>query len=182
MEAVGEHLAGEIGAGEHRGVGVDAAVDGLEVAGEAFVVGGFRGELELARAAERAVDALLGDDALDRLDARVEGAPERGRLLGSEGLAGVQEAVGEAVVEVPAVAARGAEAHRLGFEDHDAAPLHGKAPRRAEAGEARADHRDVVAARDLPRRGRGEGRGAVVPVGQEFHLRARRRPAGRRRP
>ena len=45
------------------------------------IVGGFRGELELARAAERAVDALLGDDALDRLDARVEGAAQRLRLL-----------------------------------------------------------------------------------------------------
>ena len=71
-----------------------------------------------------------------------------------------EEAVGEAVVEVPAVAARGAEAHRLGLEHHDAAPRHGEAPRRAEAGEARADHRDIIAARDLPRRGRGEGRGA----------------------
>ena len=85
VEGVGDHLAGEIGAVEHRDVGVDLAVDGLGVAGEAFVVAGFRGELELAGAAEGAVDALLGDDALDRLDARVEGAVQRGRLLEAEG-------------------------------------------------------------------------------------------------
>ncbi len=73
-------------------------------------------------------------------------------------------AVREPVFQMPAIAAGGAPADLFRLQHGDLGACPSELPGGAEAGEATADHRDVVIAIDGC-----EGRGGVVPVGQEFH-------------
>lgn len=76
----------------------------------------------------------------------------------------------KSVVKVPAIAAGGAPANPLRLQHDDFSASLGELPSSSEAGEAAADHCDVVVAIDRTLSGPGKRRGCVVPVGEEFHV------------
>ncbi len=110
----------------------------------------FGGQLQLAGDAEIAGDLLFGDEAPDRLDAGVEGAIHRLRLLRPEGLACREIGMGEPVVEMPTVPARSTKADMLRFQYSHGTTGQREAPRGGEAREASADHSDIYLRGKLP--------------------------------
>ena len=91
-------------------------------------------------------------------------AEQRPRPIRPELGPGGQVIVGDAVVQVPAIAPRYAKAHCPRLEDDDAAPRHRQPPPGAQASEARPDHRHIVTAPDRPPCPARKGGGGVVPV------------------
>ncbi len=169
MERVGADLAHELGPAQHGRVGIGLAMQHLEVAGERGDVLRLGGELELARPPEGAVDALLGDDPLDRIDGIVESLVEGHRAFAAQRGLGRDEAMSEAVVEMAAIAARGSVADAFRLQHHDLRAGHGELARGGETGEATADDGHVVRAFDRPPGGAGETAGRVMPIGFELH-------------
>ncbi len=142
---------------------------GFEVACDRLEMLRLGGELQLAGAAETAVDSLLRDQCLNRVDRVVERLVKRDRPLLAELRFGRQIAMRKSVVEVSAIAAGGAPADLLRLQHDDLRARLGELPSSSEAGEAAADHGDVEMAFDRTLSSPGKGRGGVVPVGQEFH-------------
>ena len=169
MERVGADLARKLGPAQHGGVGIGLAMQHLEIAGERGDMFRLGGELELAGAPEGAVDPLLRDDPLDRIDGIVEGPVEGDRALAAQRRLRRDEAMRQAVVEVAAIAARGSVADAFRLQHHDPGAGHGKLARGGKAGEAATDDGHVVGALDRPLGGAGEAVGRVMPIGFELH-------------
>jgi len=131
-----------------------------------------RGKLELAGAAEGAVNRLLRHDPLDGIDSVVEGLVKRDGALLAQRLFRADEAMGHAVVEMAAIAPGCTEADRHSLQHHDLGAGHGELAGGGQPGEAAANDRDVVLAFDRPRSGAREGYGSVMPIGFKPHLAA----------
>lgn len=84
----------------------------LEILRQTFEMLRLGGKLQLARAAEVAIDAFLRDQALQRIDGGIERPVEGDRaFLAKLGLGG-EIGMGETIVEMPAIAAGGAQPTR----------------------------------------------------------------------
>ena len=184
MEVPGTDLLAQGVARHEAHVGVGTPVERVAGTGQLIVMLGLRGELELARAREVAVDPLLRHDALDRVDGGVEGVVKRHRLVEPEPGFHRREILGEAVVALAAVAARRSGADVVGLQQSDGGAALRQSQRRGQSRETAAHDRNIDAAVDRARRAARKTRRRVVPVGSELHakarLRARSRPQGRR--
>ncbi len=90
---------------QQRRLRIAFLVKRLEIAGNRVEMLRLGGQLQLARAAEIAVDALFCNERLDRVDGIVQRMIERNRTLLAEFGLRAEIAVGEPVVQVPAIAA-----------------------------------------------------------------------------
>src|SRR5207237_5548656 len=132
-------------------------------------------------------DALFRDQRLERIDRSVERAVKRdGSLLAQFSLGG-EIAVGQTIVEMPAVPARCAADYPVRLEHNDLRSRLRELARSSKAREAATDDRNVIVPVDGTFGAAGEAWCGIVPVGDVFHrrsrrLRARARPADRRCP
>ena len=113
---VGTDLVPQVAFREQRRIRIDLVVHRLEIARDGVEMRRLGGELQLSGAAEVAGDALLRDDRLDRVHGRVEGPVERLCAFFAEGGLRRDIAVGEAVVQMAAVAPGAAVADMLRLE------------------------------------------------------------------
>ena len=141
-------------------------LDGVEVL-EAGELGGGVGDFEDAAPVDVGVDVLVGGDADDLVDGVVHGLLEADRGVVAVELR-VAVAAGDAVVEPAAVAAGGAVAAELGFEDGDVEEGDGllEVVGRPEAGVSAADDADVGGG--VAGEGFAGGGGALLRVPERY--------------
>ena len=125
--------------------------------------------MSFAGPAEVAIDPFLADDPLDGVHASVEAAVEQVRPFGAEPSTHGGVVLGEAVVHMAAVAARGGASDTLGFQQHDLRALLCQRQSGGKAGEPAAHDDDVRAATRRSLHRPVEARSCVVPVRGELH-------------
>src|SRR5262249_38358029 len=126
-------------------------------------------ELELAVAHEVALDLLVADHPLDRVDRVVVRAVPVTGTLGADTRRDLRIVDREAVVHMTTIAARSLRGHALtGLEPTDLSAAPRQRGRRRQAGEPTADDDDIGRGAELTRT-RHERRGGVGPVGVELH-------------
>ena len=166
---VGPQFLGQRGFRHHVGVRVDLARQQFLRTRQLVVVRGLGRELELAGPAEVAIDSLLADDPLDGVHASVEAAVQQVRAFGAEPRTHGGVVLGEAVVHMAAVAARGGASDTLGFQQHDLRALLCQRQSGGKAGKPAAHDDDVRATIWSSLHRPVEARSCVVPVRGELH-------------
>lgn len=141
----------------------------VEATGNFIVVRGLGRELDLAATAETAGDLLLLHDALHRIHSGIIGMIEGAGLVHAQTLGETAEIDRRAVVDVAAVAARGAADDAISLQHHNTGATPGQRQGGRKPGEAAAYHGDVGGFGQRAGLGAGEGRRRIVPVGNLFH-------------
>ena len=170
VEAVGADLRSNLALGYEPGLDPETVGHDLVGLAQTLDVSRLGGHFQVARASEMAVDSLVGDELLDRVDRVVVG--HQVCLRGVEPVAGdcLPEPDRQARGAHAAVAARCAESHRVLLEDVHIRACARQMQCRREAGQAGPDDRDLDIPTDLGPGPIGALGGGVEPVGGELHV------------
>ena len=133
VEAVGADFGADSFGWNQIGFGIGLPVQQVEATGNFIVVRGLGRELDLAATAETAGDLLLLHDALHRIHSGIIGMIEGAGLVHAQTLGETAEIDRRAVVDVAAVAARGAADDAISLQHHNTGATPGQRQARPKA-------------------------------------------------